>query len=232
MATLCIAESRATNLPVAIGAGELLGNASQRAVRSIAPARATAGLREWLGGQWGLIFSHPEDFQESGLEQDRWLTVLAQEFRAADLKPLACLPSTGRPDAGWVSLITGDPSLVPLEGAVADLAARQLRSEIASQDARFVLVVDETLRRRGLLPYRSGHGRLSPLDLIASVTALRRRSVERCAACHDMDSPCSYGISCARLKTVDRSITEQGESRCSLLVAGWTLRSRYFRCMA
>jgi hypothetical protein len=30
---------------------------------------------------------------------------------------------------------------------------------------------------------------------------------------HDMDSPCSYGIGCARLKTVDRSITEQGESR-------------------
>ena len=29
----------------------------------------------------------------------------------------------------------------------------------------------------------------------------------------DMDSPCSYGIGCARLKTVDRSITEQGESR-------------------
>ena len=29
---------------------------------------------------------------------------------------------------------------------------------------------------------------------------------------HDMDSPCSYGIRCARLKTVDRSITEQGES--------------------
>jgi hypothetical protein len=32
------------------------------------------------------------------------------------------------------------------------------------------------------------------------------------ACIHDMDSPCSYGIGCARLKTVDRSITEQGES--------------------
>jgi hypothetical protein len=29
----------------------------------------------------------------------------------------------------------------------------------------------------------------------------------------DMDSSCSYGIGCARLKTVVRSITEQGESR-------------------
>ena len=35
---------------------------------------------------------------------------------------------------------------------------------------------------------------------------------EREPECHDMDSPCSYGIGCARLKTVVRSITEQGES--------------------
>jgi len=53
---------------------------------------------------------------------------------------------------------------------------------MASQDCRFVLVVDETLRRRGLLPYKSGRGRLSPLDLVASVTALRRRGFERHAA--------------------------------------------------
>jgi len=182
MATLCIAESRATSVASAIAAGELLETMSRRAVRRIAPLRPAAGLRDWLDGQWGLIFSHPEDFQESGLEQDRWLTVLVQEFCVANLKPLACMPSNGRADASWVSLVTGDPSLVPLEGAVADLAARQLRSEMASQDCRFVLVVDETLRRRGLLPYKSGRGRLSPLDLVASVTALRRRGFERHAA--------------------------------------------------
>jgi hypothetical protein len=40
-----------------------------------------------------------------------------------------------------------------------------------------------------------------------------RSLCELAEECHDMDSPCSYGIGCARLKTVDRSITEQGESR-------------------
>ncbi len=182
MATLCIAESRATSIGAAVPAGEPLETLGRRPLSRIAPVRPSAGLRDWLDGQWGLIFSHPEDFQESGLEQDRWLTVLAQEFYVAEIKPLACMPSSGRADASWVSLVTGDASLVPLEGAVADLAARQLRSELASQDCRFVLVVDETLRRRGLLPYKSGRGRLSPLDLVASVTALRRRGCERRAA--------------------------------------------------
>ena len=42
--------------------------------------------------------------------------------------------------------------------------------------------------------------------------SLSRKS-HRGSPCYDMDSPCSYGIGCARLKTVDRSITEQGESR-------------------
>ena len=41
---------------------------------------------------------------------------------------------------------------------------------------------------------------------------------------HDMDSACSYGIGCARLKTVVRSITEQGGvamkfTRCGLDIA-------------
>ncbi len=151
-------------------------------VQALHSARPSPALRDWLGGQWGLIFSHPEDFQESGLEQDRWLIVLSQEFIAAGARPLACPDKAGRADASWVSELTGDHRVVELEGSIADLAARQLRAEMGTLESRFVLVVDENLRRRGLLPYQPGRGRLSPLDLIVSVSAMRRRPIERCAA--------------------------------------------------
>jgi alkyl hydroperoxide reductase subunit AhpC len=184
MATLCLTESRLTAIRAGVAAAVGLPpeTLSPRAVRWIDSVRPVPALRDWLQGQWGMIFSHPEDFQEAGLEQDRWLVVLSQEFRAAGVRPLACQPSTGRTDASWVSALTGDPWYVQLEGDVADLAARQLRSELDGLGSRFVLVVDENLRRRGLLPYRRGAGRLSPLDLAASVRALRQRCTERRAA--------------------------------------------------
>ncbi len=51
-------------------------------------------LREWLAGDWGLLFSHPQDFQDQGLESDRWLAILCEEFRVRGVKPLACSHST------------------------------------------------------------------------------------------------------------------------------------------
>ena len=29
-------------------------------------------LREWLDGDWALLFAQPQDFEEQGLERDRW----------------------------------------------------------------------------------------------------------------------------------------------------------------
>lgn len=186
MATLLATDSssRALRADMAASIGLPPEAMSRRAVRWFGSLRLVPTLRDWLAGQWGLIFSHPEDFQETGLEleQDRWLVVLAHEFRAAGVRPLSCQPRSGRADASWVSKLTGDQWFVQLEDEVADLAARQLRAEIRAIDSRFVLVIDEQLRRRGLLPYRPGGRRLSPLDLVASVSALRQRTAGRCAA--------------------------------------------------
>ena len=52
-------------------------------------------LRDWLGGDWGLLFSHPLDFQDQGLEHDRWLDILRQEFRARGARPLCCRAAAG-----------------------------------------------------------------------------------------------------------------------------------------
>jgi hypothetical protein len=59
---------------------------------------------------------------------------------------------------------------------VVDRAARNLRDEILRLPPRFVLIIDESLHRRGVLKYSAGRSTVSPLDLLASIDAFRRRS--------------------------------------------------------
>ena len=56
---------------------------------------STPLLRDWLAGDWALLFSHPVDFQDQGLEHDRWLDILRDEFRARGVKPIACRRPAG-----------------------------------------------------------------------------------------------------------------------------------------
>lgn len=138
-------------------------------------------LRDWLGDDWALLFSHPADFQDQGLERDRWLEILRDEFRARAVRPIACRRSAGDADASWVGELFGDYRLLHLQatsadGDVIDMAARTLRDEILSLPPRFVLIIDESLQHRGVLKYSAGRGSVSPFDLLASIGALRRRS--------------------------------------------------------
>jgi hypothetical protein len=137
-------------------------------------------LREWLAGHWGLLFSHPADFQDPGMEQDRWLTILREEFRARAVRPLACRRVSGDAKGSWVDELLRDRRLVRLHATgafaeVVDLTAHQLRDEIMNLTSHFVLIVDAALNRRGVLKYAAGRTSISPLDLLASIDALRRR---------------------------------------------------------
>ena len=47
-------------------------------------------MRDWLDGDWCMLFSHPADFEDQGFERDRWLDILRQEFQAEGVRALAC----------------------------------------------------------------------------------------------------------------------------------------------
>jgi hypothetical protein len=83
-------------------------------------------------------------------------------------------------DTGWASDLTGDRSLLRLE--CVDVPSRTLREDIMGMPSRFALIVDAQLRRRGVLKYSAGRSSISPLDLLASIDALRRRNGARIAA--------------------------------------------------
>ncbi|MFI4914625.1 MAG: hypothetical protein ACHQAR_05485 [Steroidobacterales bacterium] len=145
-------------------------------------------MRDWLAGDWGIVFSHPRDFQYSGLESDRWLSILHDEFLKRGVRPLACCGAGLALDRSWVGDVVNDRRVVLLErglrpgGDIVDLPLRALRDDIVGTTDRFALIVDDTMRRRGVLKYTQGRSSISPLDLLSSIDAMRRRADVRKAA--------------------------------------------------
>jgi alkyl hydroperoxide reductase subunit AhpC len=159
------------------------------AAQSLRSGNATALLREWLQGNWAMIFSHPVDFQYQGLETDRWLAIVREEFQERGVRALSCSREGAVLDPIWVSDPLVDQRAVSIEPVnetgipeIVDLPARALRDELLGLSTRFVLIVDEELRRRGIFKYSTGGAKVSPLDLLASIDAMRRRGADRIAA--------------------------------------------------
>ena len=50
------------------------------------------GLRSWLGGRWGMLFSHPDDFVNCDFEQDRWISLARRSFDVNGVWPVAISP--------------------------------------------------------------------------------------------------------------------------------------------
>jgi hypothetical protein len=140
--------------------------------------RSLPTLREWLDGKWGLLLSHPSDFEDYGLERDRWLEILRAEFHAFGVKPITCRCVSGVPDRGWVDAVTDDERRVRLTyGEVIDIPARRLRDQAIEVSGRFAMVVDSSLQTHIVLVYRCGMRPLmsSPLDLLGPIGKLRRK---------------------------------------------------------
>jgi len=139
-------------------------------------------LRDWLCGDWGIVFSHPVDFQDSSIEYDRWLAIVRDEFRSRAVRPMACSLLADDVDASWASALMRDQRPIRLHPActasedIIDLTSRALHEQIARLDSHFAVIIDPSLKLRGVLKYNAGRASVSPLDLLASIDALRRRS--------------------------------------------------------
>ena len=145
-------------------------------------SRSIPSLREWLDGAWGLLLSHPADFEDQSPENDRWLQIVTQRFQTSGVRPIVCRRAGGELDDGWVSQVCGDQARVRLtHDEVVDLAARRLRDTILAIPAsRFIVVVDPSLEHRKTWIYGNSLAAstaMSPLDLLGGINALgfRRR---------------------------------------------------------
>ena len=135
-------------------------------------------LHQWLAGAWALLFSNPQDFEPQARERPDWLHALRPAFSGRAVRALA-VKRDGPPQSNWIDELHFDPQLVALREPLFTAAdpvsfgARALRGELLTLQSRFVLIVDGSLKRRGMLRYGTGNTAVSVLDLLASVDALR-----------------------------------------------------------
>lgn len=142
---------------------------------------STLSLREWLGGHWVILFSHPGDFDQEQLERDRWIRVLERGFSEHAVRPLGLAKYGGNAHAaslGWLDELGEGcaarlSTAMPPEDARHDFPANTLRAQILHGGARFAMIIDSDLRCRRMVSYRAATGLPSPLELLGWAVALR-----------------------------------------------------------
>ena len=86
--------------------------------------RHATDARRRLAGDWGLLFSHPEDFEEGGIERDRWIEMLRAAFREAPVLPLVLEPGHCEARTAWVWSIDSRNGYVGASFDPRDLSVR------------------------------------------------------------------------------------------------------------
>jgi len=145
-------------------------------------------LREWLGGNWAVLFSHPEDFAPHPTTPEGFITLLADDFAACGVKPISLGDDSTA--VSWLDFAGADTTNIVLDtepesGQVVDLAERRLALQLERTlalklqrvAARFVIVLDEKARCRTTITYDARHtGRHRTVeDILRVVEILRHR---------------------------------------------------------
>ena len=146
-----------------------------------AHAHGVAGkvrLRNWLNGQWAVLFSNPEDFAPHPSTPEGFITLLADDFAACGVKPI----KLGNDDAApsWLDYAGADSARVVLDdddGPVIDLAERTLAVKIEGLNSPFVIVLDANARCRTTIKYdaRRLERARTIQDVLTVVQVLQRR---------------------------------------------------------
>jgi hypothetical protein len=123
-----------------------------------------ASLGRWLHGRWALLFSHPDDFASYGFESDRWLVHVREAFAVTGVRPLALAATATSVAPGWITE-AGGCATGPIDGL--------------DEGRRFVMTLDDALRRRRTLYYTRQDRLPSPMDLAVAAERLRRQCVQR-----------------------------------------------------
>jgi alkyl hydroperoxide reductase subunit AhpC len=138
-------------------------------------------LREWLGGQWTIVLSNPQDFAPHPSTPCGFVNYFADGVLAAGVKPIAFGHSLEPLAPSWLDHAVNDDSIVLLEqngNRVVDLAERALAAQLAVLKGRFVLILDDLGHCRLTQHYRiesQQHRPCTMRDLLETVEVLRGR---------------------------------------------------------
>ena len=132
-------------------------------------AQTTIGeidFHEWLGGQWGVLFSHPKDFTPVCTTELGYTAALGDEFKARNVKAIAVSVDSVSDHHSWISdieetqsttvnfPIIGDP-----EKNVASLYGMIHPQANDTLTVRSVFIIDANNKIRLTLTYPASTGR-------------------------------------------------------------------------
>lgn len=133
-----------------------------------ARAMTHSEVRRWLGGNWALYFSHPDDFANYGFEADRWYVELSETLASAGMRVLGPFEELRPSCFGWITEVGG--VLTRLSAFL-----RRAVDVVPGPDTHFVTVLDDELRPRRTFVYRALQSLPSPMDLATAAGVLRQR---------------------------------------------------------